>query len=53
MKGRSMRFDLSNINCHQFLFPKAKQTPIPDTKNNNGIRHILSIDIGIHSVFKG
>jgi hypothetical protein len=53
MKGRSIRFDLSSINCHQLRFLKAKQTPIPDTKNNSGIRHILSMDMGIHRAFIG
>jgi hypothetical protein len=27
----------------------AKKTPIPDTKNKSGIRHILSIAMGIHN----
>ena len=45
--GTKIRCVLSNINCFQFRFLMAKQTPIPDTKNNNGILHILIIDMGI------
>lgn len=48
-KGKKIRRVLSNNNCFQFLFLMAKQTPIPDTKNNRGILHTFSIDINIHN----
>ena len=51
--GKKIRFVLSSNNCFQFLFLIAKQTPIPDTKNNKGILQIFSIDIGIHNEFNG
>ena len=47
--GKKIRLALSCNNCFQFLFLIAKQTPIPDTKNNIGILHTFSIDIGIHN----
>ncbi len=49
-KGSSIRFDRSNINCFQFLFLIAKQTPIPDTKNNKGNIQI-KIDADISNMY--
>ena len=53
MNGKKILLVLSRINCLQFLFLIAKQTPIPDTKNNKGILHTFSIDMGIHKDSKG
>jgi hypothetical protein len=39
--GIKILLPLSINNCFQSLFLNAKQTPIPETKNNNGIRQTL------------
>jgi hypothetical protein len=47
-KGRRILLLLSRINCFQFRFLMAKETPMPETKNNRGILQIFTMDMGVH-----